>query len=65
MFCLYIGLPQGLFQLFWEKTPGLNWEKICGILGYFGKFFRSVNSKKKPLKHVHDHDDFIHVYMKS
>ena len=30
---------QGLFQLFWEKAPGLNWEKICGILGYFGKFF--------------------------
>ena len=34
---------QGLFQLFWEKAPGLNSEKICGILGYFGNSFRSVN----------------------
>ena len=34
---------QGLFQLFWEKAPGLNCEKICAILGYFWNLFRSVN----------------------
>ena len=37
--CIY----QGLFQLFWEKAPGLNWGKIRCILGYFGNFFGSVN----------------------
>ena len=29
---------QGLFQLFWEKAPGLNWEKYAAfwiILGIF------------------------------
>ena len=29
---------QGLFQLFWEKAPVLNWEKISGILVYLGNF---------------------------
>ena len=33
----------GPFPAILEKAPGLNWEKICSILGYFGKFFRSVN----------------------
>ena len=36
---------QGLFQLFLEKIPGLNWEKICAILGYFGNIFKSVQTK--------------------
>ena len=27
---------QGLFQLFWEKAPGLNWGKKCGIFFWGG-----------------------------
>ena len=35
---LKIYRKQGLFQLFWEKAPGLNWEKYAP----FCEFFRSV-----------------------
>ena len=36
----YVGpdLGQGLFQLFWEKAPGLNWE--------MGIFLEVLDSKK-------------------
>ena len=36
---IWVKTFQGLFQLSWEKAPGLNLGKICGILG----IFRSVN----------------------
>ena len=36
----------GLFQLFWEKAPGLNWEKYAT----FWEFFISVILLKKRLK---------------
>ena len=36
---------QGLFQIFWEKAPGLNWEKYAA----FWEFFRSVKQAKKRL----------------
>ena len=42
-------LHRGLFQLFWEKAPGLNWEKYAAfrvILGIF-KTCKLLNSKKK------------------
>ena len=58
---------QGLFQLFWEKAPGLNREKYAALWVILGFVFKCklLNSKKKTLKHVPDHDDFIHVYIKS
>ena len=35
---------QGLFQLFWEKAPGLNWGKN---MRHFGNFLEVLNSKNK------------------
>ena len=33
---------QGLFQLFWEKAPGLNWEKYAAFWVILGIFFEAV-----------------------
>ena len=40
---------QGLFQLFWEKAPGLNWEKN---MRHFGNFLGVLNSKKQNKKYT-------------
>ena len=49
MFYFFILWIQGLFQLFWEKAPGLNWEKKMLHFGLFWEFFykcKLLNSKK-------------------
>ena len=59
----------GTFTAILRKAPGLNWEKNMRHFGLFWEFFlkcKLSNSKKTTtLKHAHDHDNFIHVYMKS
>ena len=39
-----ISLP-GLFQQFWEKAPGHNWEKIIDLTSKFGEIIKIEHKK--------------------
>ena len=55
----------GPFPAILGKGPCLELGKNMQHFGVILGTFLEVKQLKKPLKYVHDHDDFIHVYKKS